>query len=97
MKDWLGKSMLISGRGWRGLVVLMVLLPVCLANTEATAEGLSAVERGEYVFKASGGCGCHTNTAGQGAFMAGGRPIKTPFGTVYGTNITPDTRTGIGA
>ena len=29
--------------------------------------------------------------------MAGGRPIKTPFGSIYATNITPDIETGIGA
>ena len=29
--------------------------------------------------------------------MAGGRPIATPFGTIYSTNITPDLTTGIGA
>jgi mono/diheme cytochrome c family protein len=28
--------------------------------------------------------------------MAGGRPIATPFGRVYSTNITPDPGTGIG-
>jgi nicotinate dehydrogenase subunit B len=28
---------------------------------------------------------------------AGGRPLQTPFGTIYGTNITPDVETGIGA
>ena len=28
---------------------------------------------------------------------AGGREIKTPFGVFYGTNITPDAATGIGA
>jgi mono/diheme cytochrome c family protein len=31
-----------------------------------------------------------------GALMAGGRPIKTPFGRVYSTNITPDPKTGLG-
>jgi mono/diheme cytochrome c family protein len=29
--------------------------------------------------------------------MAGGRPIATPFGSIYSTNITPDSETGIGA
>ena len=29
--------------------------------------------------------------------MAGGRPIETPFGSIYATNITPDLETGIGA
>ena len=28
---------------------------------------------------------------------AGGRPLETPFGMIYSTNITPDVETGIGA
>lgn len=67
-----------------------------LTYTTALAETPTAVERGEYVLRATGGCGCHTDSANKGAFMAGGRPIKTPFGTIYGSNITPATRTGIG-
>src|SRR5262249_49380476 len=31
-----------------------------------------------------------------GEMFAGGRPVPTPFGTVYSTNITPDVNTGIG-
>ncbi|MBV9153611.1 MAG: cytochrome c [Alphaproteobacteria bacterium] len=37
---------------------------------------------------------CHTVPGG--AAYAGGRPIPTPFGTIYSTNITPDPETGIG-
>jgi mono/diheme cytochrome c family protein len=37
---------------------------------------------------------CHTAETGKP--FAGGRPLATPFGTIYGTNITPDTETGIG-
>ena len=37
---------------------------------------------------------CHTR--GDGKAYAGGRPSATPFGTIYGTNITPDRETGIG-
>lgn len=37
---------------------------------------------------------CHT--APQGKTFAGGRPLETPFGTIYATNITPDPQTGIG-
>lgn len=37
---------------------------------------------------------CHT--ARGGAPYAGGQPLKTPFGTIYGTNITPEPDTGIG-
>ena len=44
---------------------------------------------------ALGNCtGCHTPS--DGAPFAGGVPLKTPFGTIYGSNITPDVETGIG-
>jgi hypothetical protein len=31
-----------------------------------------------------------------GALLAGGREIPSPFGTFYASNITPDPETGIG-
>src|SRR5688572_2966012 len=37
---------------------------------------------------------CHARTGGEP--YAGGRPLATPFGTIYATNITPDPDTGIG-
>ncbi|WP_445143397.1 c-type cytochrome [Dyella sp. Tek66A03] len=37
---------------------------------------------------------CHTSPGG--ADYAGGLPLKTPFGVLYTTNITPDRATGIG-
>lgn len=37
---------------------------------------------------------CHTAPGGQP--YAGGLPLRTPFGTIYSTNITPDPETGIG-
>lgn len=52
------------------------------------------VARGE-VLAAGGYCAtCHT--AKDGAPYAGGYPIRTAFGTLYSTNITPDVETGIG-
>ena len=75
----------------------LLVLGSSSAGSAEDAGARAAVERGQYIFRASGGCSCHTDAAGQGAFMAGGRPLKTPFGTVYGTNITPHARTGIGA
>ena len=38
---------------------------------------------------------CHTKQ--EGMPYAGGRPLQTPFGTIYSTNITPDLDTGIGS
>ena len=37
---------------------------------------------------------CHTAPGGKP--FAGGYALKTPFGTVHGTNITPDPQSGIG-
>jgi mono/diheme cytochrome c family protein len=37
---------------------------------------------------------CHTAPGGQP--FVGGRALRTPFGTIYTTNITPDPETGIG-
>ena len=55
----------------------------------------AAIERGRQL-AAIGNCvGCHT--APGGAPNAGGYPMRTPFGTVYGTNLTPDVETGIGS
>ncbi|MDT3679698.1 MAG: c-type cytochrome [Burkholderiaceae bacterium] len=54
----------------------------------------ATVERGAYLARLGNCRGCHT-AAGAPPFT-GGRAIDTPFGTVYGTNLTPDAETGIG-
>jgi len=54
----------------------------------------ATVERGRQL-AALGDCAvCHTSEGG--IVNAGGRPLETPFGIVYATNITPDPQTGIG-
>lgn len=58
------------------------------------AQGAGNPERGRIVFTMAAGCGCHT--AKDGPVGAGGGEVPTPFGTFYGTNITPDPDTGIG-
>jgi mono/diheme cytochrome c family protein len=68
-----------------------------LVVSPAFGQEPAAVQRGKAVFQAAGGCSCHTDFENNGALLAGGRPIKTPFGNVYSTNITPDPQTGIGA
>jgi mono/diheme cytochrome c family protein len=48
------------------------------------------------VLSAAGHCvSCHTRPGGQS--FAGGYGVNTPFGVIYGTNITPDPKTGIGS
>jgi mono/diheme cytochrome c family protein len=54
-----------------------------------------SVARGE-VLAAEGHCAaCHTQPGGQP--FAGGYALHTPFGIIYGDNISPDPQTGIGA
>jgi mono/diheme cytochrome c family protein len=74
-----------------GLIAITVLLH---AASPALAASAAEIARGKYIFGATGGCGCHTEP--KGAANAGGRKYEGPFGTVYSTNITPDTKTGIG-
>jgi mono/diheme cytochrome c family protein len=53
------------------------------------------VAKGE-VLAAAGHCAaCHTQPGGQP--FAGGYGLHTPFGIIYGDNISPDPQTGIGA
>ena len=52
------------------------------------------VSRGEYLAKAADCVVCHTAPGGE-AFV-GGLAFPLPFGTLYSTNITPDSETGIG-
>jgi mono/diheme cytochrome c family protein len=53
-----------------------------------------AIAKGE-ILAAAGHCAaCHSRQGGQP--FAGGYALRTPFGTIYSTNITPDPETGIG-
>ena len=49
---------------------------------------------GRYLLDAADCAACHT--AAGGAPFAGGVPLHSPFGTIHGTNITPDPDHGIG-
>jgi mono/diheme cytochrome c family protein len=64
------------------------------ATAPALAQG--DAKRGEYLMKAGGCLGCHTEEKKGAAPFAGGRALKTPFGTFYGPNITPHPQAGIG-
>jgi mono/diheme cytochrome c family protein len=61
----------------------------------ATPPAREQVARGAYLARAGNCMLCHTERGG--AAYAGGRPLATPFGTVYASNLTPDTETGIGS
>jgi mono/diheme cytochrome c family protein len=71
-----------------GLVLLLAMHGPALAQGDA--------KRGEYLTKAGGCVACHTKEAEKATPFAGGRALKTPFGTFYGPNITPHPDAGIG-
>jgi mono/diheme cytochrome c family protein len=87
---------------WRGMAFAFVtaFFAAATAATAATAaDAETGIERGRRVLHATGGCSCHTNYPGEGQDapqLAGGRPLETPFGVYYSTNITPDAETGLG-
>ncbi|HUL92039.1 MAG TPA: cytochrome c [Burkholderiales bacterium] len=71
-----------------------LVLVLSFAAASALAQG--DAKRGEYLAKAGGCVGCHTEEKEGAVPYAGGRALKTPFGTFYGPNITPDKKAGIG-
>ena len=79
-------------KAWKGpaLAGLFFLLWALLAFAQGDAK------RGEYLAKAGGCVGCHTETRAGAVPFAGGRALSTPFGTFYGPNITPHPSAGIG-
>src|SRR5258708_36867080 len=52
------------------------------------------ITRGEVLAAEAHCASCHTRPGGEK--FAGGYGVNTPFGVLYGTNITPDAETGIG-
>ncbi|MYM62838.1 cytochrome c [Pseudomaricurvus sp. HS19] len=55
----------------------------------------ASAEQGEYLARAGNCSSCHTTQDNKP--YAGGVEFKTPFGTLYSTNISSDKETGIGA
>jgi len=71
--------------------------PPWMAEVRKTQEqSFRLVKQGEYVYRAAGCYGCHTDEKHAGKPLAGGHALATPFGTFYSPNITPDPETGIG-
>ena len=81
-------------------LLLAMLAAVVLASAAAATEpdpaSADPVARGAYILRAAGCATCHTDVAGGGAFLAGGRMLSSPWGAIAAPNITPDPETGIG-
>jgi mono/diheme cytochrome c family protein len=67
-----------------------------LLGASGTAFAQGDAKRGEYLATAAGCVGCHTEEKEGAVPFAGGRALKTPFGTFHGPNITPDKKAGVG-
>ncbi len=76
---------------------LISVIVVVFGLTAAAAQsGAAGLQQDGAALAAVGNCaGCHTRDQRQP--FAGGVPLQTPFGTIYGSNITPDQATGIGS
>ncbi|MGB8633377.1 MAG: cytochrome c [Xanthobacteraceae bacterium] len=80
-----------------GIFALAARQPAIAPIVRPAASSFDAdlVKRGA-IFATIGNCAvCHTAPGGRE--FVGGRAVPTPFGTIYSTNITPDTETGIGS
>lgn len=73
----------------------MALLVIAAWSAQGRAQpATTVIEQGEYLARAGDCIACHTVPGGR--LFAGGRPMPTPFGTLFSSNITPDPETGIG-
>ncbi|MFM0378175.1 molybdopterin-dependent oxidoreductase [Paraburkholderia strydomiana] len=81
--------------GWLGASAWAPLPIAPIAPPLASAFAPELVARGKLLASLGNCAVCHT--ARNGVPNAGGKPLETPFGTVYSTNITPDAQTGIGS
>lgn len=69
-------------------------MPAAAVPTPSAADP-EIIKKGEYVARLGDCVACHTAPGGKP--MAGGLALKTPFGLIHSTNITPDAKTGIGS
>lgn len=79
------------------VVALYVLHPGLLpqrTDMKEVSPTTQTINRGEYLARAGDCVACHTLPNGKP--FAGGRPMPTPFGSLFVPNITPDDETGIG-
>lgn len=64
------------------------------SNVDKAPPSRQLIAKGRYLVQAADCAACHTTK--DGAPFAGGVPLDTPFGRIYGSNITPDKEHGIG-
>src|SRR5882724_6997997 len=81
-------------RIWLAALALSARIGTTPSVAQQKPADAALLAKGEYLARAGDCIACHT--AREGKTFAGGLPMKTPFGTIYTSNITPDPQTGIG-
>lgn len=87
-----------------GIIVIMIVAVLAFFTWEENRKPTTPkqtvnvskeiLEKGKYLSKVGDCASCHT--AENGAMLAGGYEMNTPFGTLYSSNITPSSDFGIG-
>ena len=83
-----------------GGLFYVLTIPQRLDAAELAPEGSGDAVKGEQVFWAGGCTSCHASAGAKGdnkLKLAGGAPLKTPFGIFHAPNISSDKADGIGA
>ena len=75
-------------------VATATALQILTTPVAAAAGDATQLRRGQALVVAGDCMSCHLRPGGEP--LAGGLGLKTPFGTIYSANITPDPDTGIG-
>ena len=78
-------------------LLTLVSAIIFLSTLSGTSLAAGDAKRGAYLAKIANCVGCHTEDRAGAVPYAGGRALKTPFGTFFGPNITPDRVVGIGS
>ncbi len=91
-----GRRTIIWIVGVLAFVVLLFLFLAVPSQERALQGTIGDAERGAYVVRVAACIACHTDSNNDGALLAGGAPIKSPYGDFFAPNITPDLENGIG-
>jgi mono/diheme cytochrome c family protein len=79
-----------------GVVTLWVVTIPAIVPASALPAYLPDVTNGQTVFNVGGCASCHAAAGHPRTMLAGGVAIRSPFGTFYSPNISPDPADGIG-
>jgi len=95
-KNWL---LFGFGSAIAGLAIFWFLTIPRVVDASELPKHTVDLENGRYMFYAGGCASCHARKGATGKElleMAGGRELKTPFGSFFAPNISPDPEFGIG-